>query len=588
MDIETFLSHFSHVRKTPNGWQACCPSHDDKKASLSISVKEEKILLFDHAGCPLEDILKASHLKPKDLFLVPRAKKNKPAIVAVYDYTDETGKLLFQTVRFEPKDFRQRKPDGKEKWIWSLSNVRLVPYRLSAIMKEPSVFIVEGEKDADNLWKIGIPTTCNPMGAGKWRQEWSKFFEGKEVFILPDLDEPGRKHAVDVGKKLYGHAFRIKIIELPKKADVKDVSDWLSHGGTKADLLKLAKEAKEWHPTSSSVPMQPTNILKTTSAHDLMSMEFPEPRWVVPGLISEGYVILAGRPKRGKSWFALDLALAVASGGCALGKIKVEQGAVLYLALEDNMRRLQNRIKTISDESNPIPKGLHLVTDIKPLREGGAEAIKEWLKDHSNTRLLIIDTISHPKVSPPKTKGGDAYQEDYRFGSWLQKIARDHNLCIFGLMHTKKSEAEYAVDKILGSTGITAPADEIMVIDSAAKGRASAILHVTGRDVPNQELALHFENGLWSILGEAEEFTITDQRKIVIDLLRTHGPLWPKEIANKTKSNIASTYKLLERMRQSNLIIQVGGERSKYTIQKQNTLTASDKQSNNDSTNEGK
>lgn len=473
MDLETFLSHFFSLRKTSNGWQAKCPGHEDNKASLSIAVKNEKILLYDHAGCTPETILETVGLKPKDLFLGTKTKAAKPTIIAVYDYTDEQENLLFQTVRFNPKDFRQRKPDDKDGWVWNLSGVRLVPYRLPAIMKKPSIFIVEGEKDADNLWEIGIPATCNPMGAGKWREEWSKFFEGKEVFILPDRDEPGRKHAVDVGKKLYGHALRIKIIELPKIAYVKDVSDWLSYGGTKTDLLKLAKEAKEWKPASPPVPIQPKNVLETTSAHDLMSMEFPEPRWAVPGLISEGYVILAGRPKRGKSWFALGLALAIASGGYTLGKIKVEQGEVLYLALEDNMRRLQNRINTISDENSPIPKGLHLVTDIKPLREGGAEAIKEWLKDHPNTRLLIIDTISHPKVTPMRTKGGDAYQEDYKFGSWLQKIARDHNICILGLMHTKKSEADYAVDKILGSTGITAPADEILVIDSAAK-RVSA------------------------------------------------------------------------------------------------------------------
>lgn len=584
MDIKTFLSHFSSVRKNSNGWQAKCPAHEDNKASLSISVKEGKILLYCHAGCSTEEILEARGLKPKDLFLEPKAKGNKPAIVATYDYTNETGKLLFQTVRFEPKDFRQRHPDGKGGWFWNLKDVRLVPYRLPQLIKESSVFIVEGEKDADNLWKIGIPGTCNPMGAGKWREEWSKLFEGKEIFILPDLDEPGQKHAFDVGKKLHGHALRIKIIELPKKDNVKDISDWLNHGGTKSDLLKLVKETKEWKPASSSLQIQSKNILKTTSAHDLMTMEFPEPRWAVPNLISEGYVILAGRPKRGKSWFALGLALAIASGGHALGKIKVEQGDVLYLALEDNMRRLQTRIKTISDENKPIPQKLHLVTDIKPFREGGAESIKEWLKVYPNTRLLIIDTISHPKVTPPKTRSGDAYQEDYRFGSWLQKLAHEYMICILGLMHTKKSEAEYAVDKILGSTGITAPADEIMVIDSASKGKASAVLHITGRDVTNQELALHFENGLWTILGEADEYTITDQRKIVIDILRTHGPMWPKEIANKTKSNLASTYKLLERMRQSNLIIQIGGERSKYTIQKQGSLTTN----NNDSTDDRK
>lgn len=568
MQLDSFLALFSHVRKTPNGWQACCPAHEDKKASLSISVKDGKILLYCHAGCTPEAILKVFGLKIKDLFLEPKATTQKSEIVATYDYIDESGKLLFQAVRFAPKDFRQRQPDGKGDWIWNLKDVRLIPYHLPELLKQPYVFIVEGEKDADNLGKIGLTATCNPMGAGKWHAEWSKFFEGKEVFILPDLDEPGRKHALDVAKKLFGHALKIKIVELPKKAHVKDVSDWLSQGGNKDELLNLGKQTKEYSPIASPVLTQPQNLLKTTSAHDLMTMEFPEPRWAVPGLISEGYVILAGRPKRGKSWFALGLALAIASGGCALSKIKVEQGEVLYLALEDNMRRLQNRINTISDESSPIPNGLHLVTDIKPLREGGAEAIKEWLKDHPNTRLLIIDTISHPKVTPMRTKGGDAYQEDYKFGSWLQKIARDHNICILGLMHTKKSEADYAVDKILGSTGITAPADEIMVIDSAAKGKASAILHVTGRDVPNQELALHFENGLWSILGEAEEFTMTDQRKAIIDILKARGPQWAKEIAEQTKSSFGTIRKILSSMRKSGLVTQEGGERSKYTLPK--------------------
>jgi len=567
MTMDEFLSHFKGVRKTSGGWQACCPAHEDKKASLSISVKDDRILIYCHAGCSAEEILKKIGLKPKDLFLGEKKKMpSKMNVIETYDYTDETGKLLFQTVRLHPKDFRQRQPVGENAWKWDLKNVPLVPYKLHAIIKEASIFIVEGEKDANNLWKIGLPATCNPMGAGKWKTEWTKYFEGKEIYIIPDLDEPGQKHALDVDKKLQKHATTIKIIELPKDPKTKDISDWLSQGGNKEALLKLVAITKTW--SSLKQPTQPQNILNTTSAFDLMKMEFPEPRWAVPGLISEGYVILAGRPKRGKSWFALDLALAVSSGGCALGSINVEQGKVLYLALEDNLRRLQNRIKLITDEGKEIPKDLHLVTDIKPLREGGAEVIKTWLKTNSNTRLLIIDTISHPKVTPPKTKSGDAYQEDYRFGSWLQKIAHDHNICILGLMHTKKSEADYAVDKILGSTGITAPADEIMVIDSATKGKANAVLHVTGRDVPNQELALQFENGLWSILGEAEEFTMTDQRKTVIDLLRTRGPLWAKEIAEQTKSSFGAIRKLLSSMRKSGLVVQEGGERSKYVLTK--------------------
>ncbi|MDP2815826.1 MAG: AAA family ATPase, partial [Rectinemataceae bacterium] len=314
MLIESFLARFSNAHQTPNGWQACCPAHDDKKASLSISVKEGKILLYCHASCAHDVILDAVGLKPKDLFLEPKARPPKPEIVATYDYTDEAGKLLFQAVRFIPKDFRQRHPDGKGGWVWNLKGVRLVPYRLPQLLKEPSVFIVEGEKDADNLGKLGLTATCNPMGAGKWHAEWSKFFEGKEVFILPDLDEPGRKHALNVGKKLFGHALRIKIVELPNQSGVKDVSDWLNHGGTKDELLKLVAQAKEWGPPGAK-PSQP--LLKTFTASDLAKMVFPEPKWAVPGLLPEGLTILAGRPKRGKSWMGLGLALAVASGGKA-------------------------------------------------------------------------------------------------------------------------------------------------------------------------------------------------------------------------------------------------------------------------------
>ena len=143
MSIDGFLSHFKNVRKTTNGWQACCPAHEDKKASLSISVKEDKILLYCHAGCTHEAILDATNLKQKDLFLDSKPSGSKPVISAIYEYTDEKGVTLFQTVRFTPKDFRQRRPNGKGGWEWNLKGVRLVPYRLPDLLKNSQIFIVE-------------------------------------------------------------------------------------------------------------------------------------------------------------------------------------------------------------------------------------------------------------------------------------------------------------------------------------------------------------------------------------------------------------------------------------------------------------
>ncbi len=525
MTVEKILERLKQVKKTPNGWQACCPAHDDKKASLSISVKEDKILLYDHAGCSHEAILEAIDLKPKDLFLVSNSPTKKPEIVATYDYTDEARNLLFQTVRLSPKDFRQRHPDGKGGWVWNLKDVPLVPYRLPDFIKHSIVFIVEGEKDADNLWKIGLSATCNPMGAGKWKAEWSKYFEGKETIILPDLDEPGRKHALDVGKKLFGHALKIKVVEFPKKPNVKDVSDWLAHGGTKMELLNLVNQAKDWHPPGTKPPRP---VLKTVTAEALEEKEFPPLRWAVPGLLTEGLTILAGRPKKGKSWMGLGLALAIASGGHALGKIKVDKGDALYLALEDNERRLKSRLARIKAEGCRLPAHLHLVTDFPPLQMGGMLALIEWLDRHPKTRLVVIDTLG--RILPTGKGNSNQFVDDYQFVGKLQKLAIDRGIAFLIIHHIRKEGAEYALDRVAGTTGITGAADSVWVLDTG-KPPASAILHVTGRDIEAQEIALKFDMGFWSIMGEAREVLISEERREILSLVSEKGPISPKEIA---------------------------------------------------------
>ena len=107
-------------------------------------------------------------------------------IVSTYDYTDENGKLLFQTVRYEPKDFRQRRPDGNGGWIWNLKGVPRVLYRLPEVLKAQVVCVAEGEKDCDNLCKLGFTATTNPIGAGKWRVEYGDVLRGKDALILDE------------------------------------------------------------------------------------------------------------------------------------------------------------------------------------------------------------------------------------------------------------------------------------------------------------------------------------------------------------------------------------------------------------------
>ena len=163
-------------------------------------------------------------------------------------YRDEDGQLLFQVVRYEPKDFRQRHPDGQGGHIWNLKEVRRVPYRLPEVLQAQDVFISEGEKDVDNLAAKGITATTCPQGAGKWPADFAKYFRGKNVTILPDNDDPGRKHAAAIARNLQGAAATVKILELPGLPWKGDVSDWLGAGGTAEKLLTLAADACKYNP----------------------------------------------------------------------------------------------------------------------------------------------------------------------------------------------------------------------------------------------------------------------------------------------------------------------------------------------------
>ena len=201
------------------------------------------------AGCSPEAILKALGLDGEE-----DGSSRTRRIVATYDYVDAEGRLLFQVVRFEPKHFLQRRRDGNGGWIWNLDGVAPVLYRLpealAAARHGGRVFVCEGEKDANNVRALGLVATTAPMGAGKWRDSYSEALRGAHVVILPDKDEPGRKHAEQVARSLHGVAASVKVLELPGDG-VKDVSDWLAAGGTREELERLADEAPEWAPPAN-------------------------------------------------------------------------------------------------------------------------------------------------------------------------------------------------------------------------------------------------------------------------------------------------------------------------------------------------
>ena len=206
MDAETIAKGLDRPKKTGDGWIACCPAHDDRTPSLSIADGEKGVVVKCFAGCSQADVIDA--LKSRGLWPTPTRTNGKArrTIAAEYDYASEDGELLYQVLRYESKDFRQRRPDGSG-WAWNLKGVTRVPYRLPELLNSTKGIIVcEGEKDADALAALGVTATTCAGGAEKWQASYNQYAAGRTVFILPDNDEQGRKHAQNVAQHLHGTA----------------------------------------------------------------------------------------------------------------------------------------------------------------------------------------------------------------------------------------------------------------------------------------------------------------------------------------------------------------------------------------------
>ncbi len=298
----------------------------------------------------------------------------------------------------------------------------------------------------------------------------------------------------------------------------------------------------EFAPDLPKVPVRRTSW----TAAELLATELPEPRWAVDGVFPEGLSFMAGAPKLGKSWLGLGLGIAVATGGFALGKIEVEQGDVLYLALEDNARRLQSRLRMLLD-GDPAPAGLNLVTEWPRLDEGGIEELVGWLEEHPGARLVLIDV--YPRIRPYSRDHGNLFQSDYEGAALLQAVAVKYGIAIVCLYHTRKAEASDFVETVQGTFGTAAAADTIVVV-KRARGEADATLYITGRDVIEQEMALRFAPaaGTWELLGDAAEYGLGETRKEILEAVRAHGTLTPKEVSEVTSVSHDLAKKTMQRM----------------------------------------
>ncbi|WP_461476775.1 AAA family ATPase [Pararhodobacter aggregans] len=304
-----------------------------------------------------------------------------------------------------------------------------------------------------------------------------------------------------------------------------------------------------------SVKTQPANSSRprVRTARDLQHQHFAPVTWAVPGIVPEGLTILASVPKLGKSWLTLDIARAKADGDEVLGQ-RCEPGDVLLLALEDNDRRLQDRLRRVTGGMT-WPLNLEYATEWPRLDQGGLDEIRNWIESKPNPALIVIDTLA--MVKPIPTRGNkSAYDFDVQALKPLQQLASDKRVAIIVVTHTRKAAAEDPVEKVNATLGLTGVADTIMLLTRGPKENG-AIMYARGRDIAEFEKAISFENFRWVIGGTPKEVFAGETQKLLIDAIR-NGAITPKGMEAATGLSGENVRQTLQRMLKNQTVFKSG------------------------------
>ncbi|WP_420595112.1 AAA family ATPase [Deinococcus sp.] len=256
------------------------------------------------------------------------------------------------------------------------------------------------------------------------------------------------------------------------------------------------------------------------SAKDLMQEVFEPQRFVVKDLIPAGLLMLAGAPKIGKSWAVLDLALSVASGRSFLGR-ETDAGDVLYLALEDTPRRLQERLKLVAPGTDWDTLPLEFWTEAEAIDDGGLEAVTEWLRAAQNPKLIVIDVWGRFALKSPSAK--NEYDHLTQTFQPLQALAAEYGVAIVLVHHTRKAQGDAApsgdpFDQIIGSRAMTSNMDAALML-TRTRMQQDATLSITGRDIEEAAFNLTFDKSTyrWNETDKPSAPVMSHERQQVFD-----------------------------------------------------------------------
>jgi putative DNA primase/helicase len=477
-----------------------CPAHDDAHPSARWNPDKEK--WFCHAcqtGGGRRDLERRLGLGD-----APPPVRRLGAVAATYPYRDAAGALLYEVVRLTPKDFRVRRPAPGGAWLWNLSGVSRVPYRLpelaSAVAAGAPVFLVEGEKDADALARLDLAATTSPGGAGKWRPDYALPLRGAHVVLVPDRDEPGRRHMEDAARTLAPLAKSLRLLTLPGLPEKGDVSDWLAAQPgraapeLRAALLELARQAP---PMSAAAAAHPA----LDAFPGLVCFADVEPQPVAflwhPYLPLGKVTLLEGDPGQGKSWITAELAAAGSTGRAFPGGDPRAPFKSLLLTVEDGLAdTIRPRLDALgADPAKAFAYAL-------PLHFGEAAdlATLDALLSILRPRLVVVDPIVAFLGAST-----DLYRanEVRSIMAPLAALAERHACALLAVRHLNKAKSGRSIYAGQGSIDFTAAARSVLLAGSAPDDpRQRALVHIKSNlAAPGPTCGFRLEAGAFSWTG---------------------------------------------------------------------------------------
>ena len=577
--LENILQALGGHRTADNEIMVHCCVHDDPNPSLSIKAKDGKLLVKCFAGCDQPAVVAA--LKTRGLWPDPAPRQDAPdGIPATWRGKPFTAKWLYRGQDNTPLGIvaRYDGPDGKEiipffkrdgqRWAPGAAPVPRPLYGLDELPGfDGDVVVVEGEKACDAVQRLlsGAVGVTWPGGSNVVKKaDWSPM-QGRNIIIWPDADEPGLKAARDVAEACRAAgAASVRVLTPPAgKPRGWDAADAVNEGWSKETFAAWLAEPEQ--PTAKEADPYLSGIF---TAAALLGMVLPELVWAVKGLLAMGLAILAGGPKLGKSWLVTLICLGVGRGGLVLGHFTAEQGKVLYLALEDSRRRLQDRIRALCQLEPDLTEGLENVdfqTTWPRVDEGGLEKLEAYILENmpNGLRLVVLDTLA--KIGPKsKPKGLNAYEADSLAMGQIKAIADKYSICILVVTHMSKGRSSSNRDPfeaITGSSGQFGTADTALLL-TRTRGAETAKLITTGRDIDGESYGLRWTHPGWTCTGIEHGATapkISPERQAILQAFATHdGPLSPNMVAHTINKSPKTTSKLINSLSEDGLLVCVG------------------------------